>query len=38
VAPRLAAARDKLVADWHQYIAKRWVELYQALVAAGGNI
>lgn len=36
-AQRLEAEREKQVADKHQGIAKRRLELYQAQVAAGGN-
>jgi hypothetical protein len=36
-AQRLEAEREKQVADKHQDIAKRRLELYQAQVAAGGN-
>ena len=36
-AQRVEAEREKQVADKHQDIAKRRLELYQAQVAAGGN-
>jgi hypothetical protein len=36
-AQRVQAEREKQVADKHQDIAKRRLELYQAQVAAGGN-
>jgi hypothetical protein len=36
-AQRVEAEREKQVADKHQNIAKRRLELYQAQVAAGGN-
>jgi hypothetical protein len=36
-AQRLEAEREKQVADRHQDIAKRRLELYQAQVVAGGN-
>ena len=36
-AQRVEAEREKQVADKHQDIAKRRLELYQAQAAAGGN-